>query len=278
MSQRFSKSLVMLSMLLLAANYSWAQSVPPLLNYQGYVRDSGSHVPITGIHPMFFSLFADSTGGVALWTEAHPSVNIDAGFFNVLLGSISPLSEEVFTGETLWIETTLGGSLLMQRKPLVSVPYALVSGRVNTGVTTELYSLNSYEFFPQHSDKPWEKVDVPGAYVDLPGESWGLFANVHLPHGAIITEVTVYFTDNSAGSDLRTTLWRHVLNGGIAEMASVVSSGTPGTTNLTDSSIVDEIVDNSLYSYDVSASPVGNGWDGTDLAIQSVRITYEITR
>ena len=65
-------------------------AVPPLLNYQGYLTD-GAAQPRTGTFPMTFHLFADSTGGSALWTEAYAAVAVQGGVFTVLLGSISPV-------------------------------------------------------------------------------------------------------------------------------------------------------------------------------------------
>jgi hypothetical protein len=109
--------------LLLAPRAAFA--VPPLLNYQGFLADNAGQ-PMNGSHVMQFEMFADSTGGAALWSEAYAAVTVSAGVFNVLLGSVTPLPVgTLFTGNALWLQTTVDGSTLLPRRPIVSVAYAL---------------------------------------------------------------------------------------------------------------------------------------------------------
>ncbi len=106
--------------------FAWspvAAAVPAFLNYQGHVGDSGG--PMNGTFPMTFELFATPTGGSPLWSESYPGVVVTAGVFNILLGTSTPLPlGSIFTGQTLWIETTINGNLLTPRRPIVSVAYA----------------------------------------------------------------------------------------------------------------------------------------------------------
>jgi len=67
-----------------------------LINYQGRFTDDGGN-PITGTHAMIFTIY--DGGGVSKWTEAHPTVEINDGLFNVILGSHTSLPDTVF-GET----------------------------------------------------------------------------------------------------------------------------------------------------------------------------------
>jgi len=98
-------------------------AVPTLMNYQGYLTDS-NNVPVTGSFPMNFNLFPDSTAGAALWTESYGSVAVSSGVFNVVLGTVTPLPPATFTGAKLWLQTTVSGSDIVPRRPIVTAAYA----------------------------------------------------------------------------------------------------------------------------------------------------------
>ena len=76
------------------------------------------------------------------------------------------------------------------------------------------------------------------------------YAPVHLPDGVVITELRVWFYDNSA-SDLDVSLRRRAYGstGPATEMAVIFTSGTPGSSNLTDSTISFATIDNNNYVY-----------------------------
>src|SRR4051794_19668403 len=56
------------------------------VSYQGRLTDSVGN-PITGTLGSTFRIYNVPTGGVPLWTEAQPSLSIQNGLFQVLLGS-----------------------------------------------------------------------------------------------------------------------------------------------------------------------------------------------
>src|SRR5258706_3327937 len=101
-----------------------AHAVPTLLTYQGFLTDN-SNAPATGTHTMAFKLFPDSTNGQPLWSESYASVIVTAGVFNVVLGSSEPLPPSVFSGATLWLQTTVDDVDILPRRPVLSVAYAL---------------------------------------------------------------------------------------------------------------------------------------------------------
>ena len=112
-----------------------------------------------------------------------------------------------------------------------------------------------------------------GAYI-LSG-SGALVAPVHLPHGAEITEFTVYFYDMST-EDLSVQLYLQSLTrGSYSNMAKVVSSGALGYDNDSDTAIGFSEVDNTINSYLVYAH--ANSWDGGNLKIKGAVITYTIS-
>jgi hypothetical protein len=99
--------------------------VPAMINYQGRLTDSGG-APLTGAFPMTFSIYDEATGGVALWTETHTSVNAVDGLFSVILGSSgSPLPDSVFAAAERYLGVTIGtDSELSPRTRLVASCYA----------------------------------------------------------------------------------------------------------------------------------------------------------
>jgi hypothetical protein len=105
--------------------------VPVMMNYQGYLTDL-DNAPRHGTFGMDFAIFADSVGGSPLWSESYGSVSVEAGIFNVLLGSVNPLPAVIFSGPRLWLETTVADTTLAPRRPLVTVPYSFHAQRADT--------------------------------------------------------------------------------------------------------------------------------------------------
>jgi hypothetical protein len=111
-----------------------------------------------------------------------------------------------------------------------------------------------------------------GAYMN--SGSGFLGTGINLPDGAVITGFRVYFYDNSA-SDLNVTFYR-LYNGGYYNIISgITSSGILLYSNLT-STIDNGVVDNSNFSYEISAYP-SPSWDGVNLKVMGIVITYTTT-
>jgi hypothetical protein len=102
--------------------------IPHVLSYQGVLTDpAGNPVPDSS-YQITFSIYDSSTGGTLLWSETQ-TVQVTGGRFNVLLGSVNPLSLEVFSsGSTRWLGVTVGADMEMTpRQQLSSVAYAYVA-------------------------------------------------------------------------------------------------------------------------------------------------------
>ena len=82
-----------------------------------------------------------------------------------------------------------------------------------------------------------------------------LYAGVQLPDGAIVTNVTSYWWDYDAGSDILCSLYRTEFSATSGSssynIADVPSAGTPGYGYNVDSSITNPVIDNSQYSYSI---------------------------
>lgn len=96
---------------------------PQQISYQGLLADT-TRVPVpNGTYAMTIMLYDAATGGSALWNEVHPSVQTTAGLFDVMLGSITPLTLPF--DKQYWLAVSVnGGTELAPRTPLTSAAYA----------------------------------------------------------------------------------------------------------------------------------------------------------
>ena len=105
-----------------------AITVPHMLSYQGKLTDTlGSPVP-DGNYQLIFRLYADSTGGSALWSEAQ-TVMVKGGLFSVLLGSVTPISSIPDAGGLYVSMQVAAGNELRPRLRITSTAYSFLSER-----------------------------------------------------------------------------------------------------------------------------------------------------
>ncbi|HDG68198.1 MAG TPA: hypothetical protein ENG11_03525, partial [candidate division Zixibacteria bacterium] len=107
--------------LLLALMLSVVFGVPSTINYQGKLTDA-SGVALNGYYNMEFRIYDAASGGTLLWSESHPSVSVQKGLFNVLLGETNPI-DLPFDGQ-YYLEIQVGSDVLTPRIPLSAVAYA----------------------------------------------------------------------------------------------------------------------------------------------------------
>jgi hypothetical protein len=122
---------ILLTSLLAATAFA---GVPSTLAYSGRVmRANGT--PETGVVQLRFALFANATGGAALWSETQTlALNAD-GLYQTKLGAVTPLPETlVAANDRLFLELQVGtGAPLTPRQELSSVATALVAKSVQGG-------------------------------------------------------------------------------------------------------------------------------------------------
>lgn len=113
---------------LVAVLTTWAfAAVPPMVNYQGKLTTGGGSLNDTV--SMTFSIYRDTLGSPAQWSETQTQVVIKEGIFNVLLGSVNPIADTVFNGSIKYLGAKVGANPEMRPlKPMVSVPYAFRAG------------------------------------------------------------------------------------------------------------------------------------------------------
>jgi hypothetical protein len=119
------KRILFLSALLivLSVQVSWGQ-IPQTISYQGVLTDtSGKAVPDRDDYSFTFNLYDVETGGIPLWAEEQ-SVEAKKGIFNVILGSVNPLTLPF--DKQYWLGIAVeGGSELTPRIKLTSSAYSL---------------------------------------------------------------------------------------------------------------------------------------------------------
>ena len=79
------------------------------LTYQGQLSNAADEA-VTASYSMQFALYNDASGGTALWTERHDTVEVVDGTFSVDLGTITPLQTELSDEVLLYLGISVGES------------------------------------------------------------------------------------------------------------------------------------------------------------------------
>jgi hypothetical protein len=118
---RFIATFVASLLVLTVAVTSVSAQAPDSLSFQGYVTDPGG-VPINtpGVS-MTFKLYEGSS---EIWSETQPSVKVDGGVFNVLLGSVTALDTVAFNRPLLLGIKVGADPEISPRTPLAAAAYA----------------------------------------------------------------------------------------------------------------------------------------------------------
>lgn len=109
-------------------------ATPTLMNYQGVLTD-GSGVPqVGGPFTVTFSIYDDAVAtNPALWAETQSVSTDPQGHFNVMLGTVTALTHEVFSGPTRWLGVMVSpdASDMIPRTQLATSAYSFRSATVD---------------------------------------------------------------------------------------------------------------------------------------------------
>ena len=106
--------------------------VPDSINYEGKLTTATGGC-VNDTVQMTFSIYPDTLGSPADWTETQTEVIVKEGIFNVLLGSVNPIPDTVFDGSTKYLGVQVESDPEMRPlKPMVSVAYAFRSVESDT--------------------------------------------------------------------------------------------------------------------------------------------------
>ena len=106
---------------------------PPTINYQGYLTGP-TGTPTNSPVVMTFKLYNTASGGAALYTEVQPSVAVNNGNFNAVIGSTAPLALPFDV--PYWLTVTINADPEMSpRQPLASSAYAFRASTADSVVS-----------------------------------------------------------------------------------------------------------------------------------------------
>ena len=157
------------------------------------------------------------------------------------------------------------------------------NGVLTTSVQTNYYHIPRSSFLSV-SGNVVNEIANGGIYCAA-GSVGFLEAPIQLPDGATITNMTIYYVDNS-GKNLFVELHRRAYTAttstSLGSFTSSGSAGAGGSGNILNSLIgisSNNIVDNNAYVYYLRVSAVNSMniaavWDGVNLTINQVKITY----
>lgn len=128
----------LLLVLLVAPGLARAQTVPPLVNFQGRLANpDGTPLP-TADYQLTFRIYDAPTNGTLIWgpqvfdgaaAQGHgPRIPVVQGYFNVMLGPVDVNGmalSEAFNGTSRFVETTVtNGPPILPRQQVLTTPFA----------------------------------------------------------------------------------------------------------------------------------------------------------
>lgn len=128
--------LLILLALLASGGAAYAGGAPLTIPFVARLADGGT--PVTGNHDLLVELYAQSSGGTALWSEERNPVAIPGdGLLYLDLGSVTPFTNPsmIFDGATKYLQITIDGQISTSRIPVESAPYAINANNASTANT-----------------------------------------------------------------------------------------------------------------------------------------------
>jgi hypothetical protein len=145
-----------------------ATPLPAILNYQGFLTDQKTGVPVNGSLAVNFKIYDALTGGSLLYSEDQSS-SISNGVLNAQIGSNTRFPDSLTFDKPYWLEVNVNGSVLTPRQAIASAPFARSAGALpsraggNTAAgDSALGSLNTLAGFPQNGNVAlgWHALSV----------------------------------------------------------------------------------------------------------------------
>ena len=226
--------------------------VPGRVNFQGLLLDDAGQ-PVTGTVNLKLDLFSAPSGGSALWTETHPSVSVTNGVYDVVLGSLTPLTPALFSASPRYLQVTIDGEVLSPRRELIAVPFALKADSANTaenvgGVSADfvaqVYQYGDFDGngLPNaHAVEGLADADGDGIanFLEADNDADGQGDNVEVAQGSnpnIVTPMITSLFPLGVREGLTTTVTVTGTHFDEPGLSVVFGSQTPTPTNLTPTS------------------------------------------
>jgi trimeric autotransporter adhesin len=155
--------------ILISCSIAFSQ-IPSTISYQGLISDTNG-IRLEGNHNILVSLYLYATGGNAIWSEIHENVTFSAGVFDIILGSINPLTLPF--DNTYYLQISVDGGEPLPRTQFSASPYSFISKTViDSGITTSKIA-DTAVTNSKIRDVDWSKITgIPSPY-----NGWGLTGN-----------------------------------------------------------------------------------------------------
>ena len=113
-------------------------AVPPMINYQGKLRQPDGTAVVDSTYDVQFSIYDVSTGGTPLWSETQ-SIQVNGGKFATLIGSAINLPANIFDSQNRYFSIGIkDGSNYVELSPrqqIASVAFAFKAAAADTATT-----------------------------------------------------------------------------------------------------------------------------------------------
>jgi hypothetical protein len=104
---------------------------PATLNYQGFLTDQKSGVPVNASVSVVFAIYDSTSGGPALYTETQ-TLAVSNGVINAQIGSVTPFPATLAFDKPYWLEVTVGSDTLAPRQAVASSAYAQTASGITS--------------------------------------------------------------------------------------------------------------------------------------------------
>jgi len=196
---------------------------------------------------MIFRLYDAASGGVPLWEEQWTGSNgvaVSDGLFNVMLGSLTAIPENVITGNgTLWLGITVGtDDEMTPRVQLGSVPFAvqaltvpdgsvttakIADGAVTSAKAAPTIVVDDDETAVDTTSTAWSEVQRITVTVDTPSNLF-IWWQSHVTNGTANAGGNFMVRLDGMPTDGNTTLRTHYTSAGAGTIQPINIVGTIG--------------------------------------------------
>lgn len=145
-------------------------AVPSTMEAVGSLTTALGTPAADGNYTVNFTLYAQQTGGSALWYEGGVVLAVKNGVFSYALGSKTPLNPTVLANGNAWLGVQVGTEPELPRRPLLAAPYALRAGvaeglECSGCIGVAALGTEVQNTFAKKADLP--AVATTGSYKDL---------------------------------------------------------------------------------------------------------------
>jgi hypothetical protein len=245
---------------------------PKLLNYQGYLTDTLNN-PINDSLDILFRIYDAANAGNIKWNETQLEVPILKGIFHVLLGSVTPIPDSIFTkGTDRWLELRISSQNLAPRTRITASAYAYTADHADTAdyarnvpadnkwvrSNGKIYTVNLTDTVGIRTSLPRYALDVNGVICG------GVNDTVLAAYGAVLGGFHNIVGD--AASDTGATVAGGIDNAALAKYATVGGgwNDTAGYQGTTVAGGVHNVANLNMYStVGGGVGNVANGYSST---------------